>query len=128
MHIVREGLTYNMELRWDGSRGFPTLDEINAVSPDTPVFVLHLYSHAMIRWAETFDGKAQETAEITRDGSSTDQECGVFRPQPAIRDGERPGRFPVKTRSSASRSFRRPNTTVGASPQLDAAAYTESGV
>jgi predicted amidohydrolase YtcJ len=87
MHIVREGLTYNMELRWDGvpsladalrmlrrqaertpapqwvrvvggwsefqfaERRFPTLDEINAVAPDTPVFVLHLYTHAMMNAA-----------------------------------------------------------------------------
>ncbi len=77
-HVVRGGLNYNMELRWDGVRsladamdmlkrqvaitpppqwvravgGFtehqfvekrlPTIDEINAVAPDTPVFLLHL--------------------------------------------------------------------------------------
>jgi predicted amidohydrolase YtcJ len=87
MHIVREGLTYNMELRWDGvpsladalrmlrrqaertpapqwvrvvggwsefqfaERRYPTLAEINAVAPDTPVFVLHLYTHAMMNRA-----------------------------------------------------------------------------
>jgi len=84
MHVVREGLMYNMELRWDGvpslaealrmlkrqaertpapqwvrviggwsefqfvEQRFPTLDEINAVSKDTPVFVLHLYTHALM--------------------------------------------------------------------------------
>ncbi|MRR35830.1 amidohydrolase, partial [bacterium] len=77
MHVIRGGLTYNLELRWDGvpsladglrmlkeqaqrtppgqwvrviggwsefqfaERRMPTLDEINAVAPDTPVFVLH---------------------------------------------------------------------------------------
>ena len=77
-HVIRGGLSYNMELRWDGvpsladalrllreqarrtpppqwvrvvggwtefqfaERRMPTLEEINAVSPDTPVFVLHL--------------------------------------------------------------------------------------
>jgi predicted amidohydrolase YtcJ len=87
MHIVREGLMYNAELRWDGvpsladalrmlkrqaertpapqwvrvvggwsefqfaERRFPTLDEINAVSKDTPVFVLHLYTHALVNRA-----------------------------------------------------------------------------
>src|SRR6202453_2726503 len=87
MHIVREGLTYNMELRWDGvpsladalrmlrrqaertpapqwvrvvggwsefqfaERRFPTLDEVNAVAPDTPVFILHLYSSALLNKA-----------------------------------------------------------------------------
>jgi predicted amidohydrolase YtcJ len=32
-------------------RRMPTLDEINAVSPDTPVFVLHLYDRAMLNQA-----------------------------------------------------------------------------
>ena len=87
MHIIRGGLNYNMELRWDGVRslgdamrmlkeqvartpapqwvrvvgGFtaqqfaekrlPTLDEINAVAPDTPVFLLHLYDRALLNGA-----------------------------------------------------------------------------
>lgn len=29
----------------------PTLDEINAVAPDTPVFILHLYAHALLNRA-----------------------------------------------------------------------------
>jgi predicted amidohydrolase YtcJ len=29
----------------------PTLDEINAAAPDTPVFVLHLYAQAMLNRA-----------------------------------------------------------------------------
>ena len=32
-------------------RRMPTLDEINAVSPDTPVFVLHLYDRALLNQA-----------------------------------------------------------------------------
>src|SRR6202045_4051173 len=87
MHVIRGGLNYNMELRWDGVRsladamamlktqvdrtpppqwvrvvgGFteqqfaekrlPTLDEINAVAPDTPVFLLHLYDRALLNAA-----------------------------------------------------------------------------
>jgi Amidohydrolase family len=87
MHIIRGGLNYNMELRWDGVRsladamqmlkeqvartpapqwirvvgGFtahqfaekrlPTLEEINAVAPDTPVFLLHLYDRALLNRA-----------------------------------------------------------------------------
>jgi predicted amidohydrolase YtcJ len=87
MHVIRGGLNYNMELRWDGVRsladamrmlkeqvartpapqwvrvvgGFtahqfaekrlPTLDEINAVAPDTPVFLLHLYDRALLNRA-----------------------------------------------------------------------------
>ncbi|HTY21152.1 MAG TPA: amidohydrolase [Geobacteraceae bacterium] len=84
IHVIRGGLNYNMELRWDGvpslalalqmlreqalrtpppqwvrviggwtefqfvEKRMPTLDEINAVAPDTPVFVLHLYDRAMV--------------------------------------------------------------------------------
>ncbi|MBP0445826.1 amidohydrolase family protein [Roseomonas sp. SSH11] len=87
LHVIRGGLNYNMELRWDGVRslvdamellrrqvaitpalqwvrivgGFtetqiaekrlPTLDEINAVAPDTPVFILHLYDRALLNAA-----------------------------------------------------------------------------
>jgi predicted amidohydrolase YtcJ len=29
----------------------PTLDEINAVAPDTPVFVMHLYDRALLNGA-----------------------------------------------------------------------------
>lgn len=83
-HVVRGGLNYNMELRWDGVRsladamdmlkrqvaitpapqwvrvvgGFtehqfaekrlPTIEEINAIAPDTPVFLLHLYDRALL--------------------------------------------------------------------------------
>jgi predicted amidohydrolase YtcJ len=86
-HVVRGGLNYNMELRWDGVRsladamgmlkrqvaitpapqwvrivgGFtehqfaekrlPTIEEINAIAPDTPVFILHLYDRALLNGA-----------------------------------------------------------------------------
>jgi predicted amidohydrolase YtcJ len=87
IHVIRGGLNYNMELRWDGmpsltialrmlkeqalatpapqwvrvvggwtefqfaERRMPTLKEINAASPDTPVFVLHLYDRALVNRA-----------------------------------------------------------------------------
>ena len=86
-HVIRGGLNYNMELRWDGvpslgdamrklkeqvartpapqwvrvvggftehqfaEKRLPTLDEINAVAPDTPVFILHLYDRALLNAA-----------------------------------------------------------------------------
>jgi predicted amidohydrolase YtcJ len=101
MHIIRGGLNYNMELRWDGVRsladalsmlkaqvdrtpapqwvrvvgGFtqhqfaekrlPTLDEINAIAPDTPVFLLHLYDRALLnRAAVRAVGYTKDTAEF----------------------------------------------------------------
>lgn len=86
-HLIRGGLNYNLELRWDGVRsladamamlkaqvaatpapqwvrvvgGFsesqftekrlPTLEELNAAAPDTPVFLLHLYDRALLNRA-----------------------------------------------------------------------------
>src|SRR6266446_1405316 len=87
LHIIRGGLNFNMELRWDGVRsladamsmlkrqvavtpppqwvrvvgGFsehqfaekrlPTIAELNAVAPETPVFLLHLYDRAILNAA-----------------------------------------------------------------------------
>src|ERR1700685_1777051 len=87
LHIIRGGLNFNMELRWDGVRsladalamlkkqvastpppqwvrvvgGFtehqfaekrlPTIEELNAIAPDTPVFLLHLYDRAILNAA-----------------------------------------------------------------------------
>lgn len=87
IHLIRGGLNFNMELRWDGvkslndalfmlkeqaartpapqwvrvvggwsefqfkERRMPTLDEINAVSQETPVFILHLYDRALLNKA-----------------------------------------------------------------------------
>ncbi len=86
-HLIRGGLNYNMELRWENvpslsdalrmlkrqaertpppqwvrvvggwsefqfaERRMPTLEEINAAAPDTPVFILHLYASALLNRA-----------------------------------------------------------------------------
>ena len=86
-HFIRGGLTYTMEVRWDGvpsladglrmlreqarrtppphwaqviggwtwaqfaEKRFPTLDEINAATGDTPCMVMHLYDRAWINRA-----------------------------------------------------------------------------
>src|SRR5580692_6178416 len=109
LHIIRGGLNFNMELRWDGVRslanamgmlkrqvaitpapqwvrvvgGFtahqfaekrlPTIDELNAVAPDTPVFLLHLYDRALLNGAAlrtlgyTKTTQAPPGGEIVRD-------------------------------------------------------------
>ena len=87
LHVIRGGLNYHLELRWDGVRSLaealrtlkeqarrtpppqwvrvvggwsefqfaerrmPTLNEINAAAPETPVFVLHLYDRAWLNGA-----------------------------------------------------------------------------
>src|ERR1700678_778287 len=54
-------------------RRMPTLDEINAVSPDTPVFVLHLYDRALLNAAALravgYDKNAPDfpSGEVQRD-------------------------------------------------------------
>jgi predicted amidohydrolase YtcJ len=54
-------------------RRMPTLDEINAAAPDTPVFVLHLYDRAFLNGAAlralgyTNDTPDPQAAEIQRD-------------------------------------------------------------
>ncbi|MEO1103077.1 MAG: amidohydrolase [Pseudomonadota bacterium] len=96
-HLIRGGLNYNMELRWEGvpsladalamlrsqaertpapqwvrvvggwsefqfaERRMPTLEEINAAAPETPVFVLHLYARALL------NGAALKALGIDRD-------------------------------------------------------------
>ena len=100
LHIIRGGLNFNMELRWDGVRsladamamlkrqvaitpppqwvrvvgGFtehqfaekrlPTIEEINAAAPETPVFILHLYDRALLNAAALRAvGYTKETVE-----------------------------------------------------------------
>ena len=109
IHVIRGGLNYNLELRWDGvpsladamrllkeqvartpapqwvrvvggftaqqfaEKRLPTLDELNAVAPDTPVFILHLYDRALLnRAALRAAGYTKDTpdppgSEIQRD-------------------------------------------------------------
>ncbi len=56
-----------------GERRMPTLDEINAAAPDTPVFVLHLYDRALLNGAAlravgyTKDTPQPPAGEIQRD-------------------------------------------------------------
>jgi predicted amidohydrolase YtcJ len=115
LHVIRGGLNYLLELRWDGvpslrlalamlkeqvartpkgqwvrvvggwtgdqfvERRLPTVAELNAAAPDTPVFVLHLYQSAILNRAAieavgyTKDSPNPTGGEIVRghDGSPT---------------------------------------------------------
>lgn len=110
-HLIRGGLNYNLELRWDGvpsladalrmlkeqvdrtpspqwvrvvggwtefqfaEKRMPTLKEINDLSPDTPVFILHLYDRAFLNRAAlravgyTKDTPAPPGGQIERDAN-----------------------------------------------------------
>ncbi|MFE7323515.1 amidohydrolase [Streptomyces sp. NPDC057565] len=111
LHVIRGGLNYLLELRWDGvpslrtalwmlreqaartpmgqwvrvvggwtgeqfaERRLPTVSELNAAAPDTPVFVLHLYQSAILNRAAvravgfTKDSVAPPGGQIVRDHS-----------------------------------------------------------
>src|SRR5262245_51135328 len=126
LHVIRGGLNYNLELRWDGvpslsdglrmlkeqaqrtppgqwvrvvggwsefqfaERRMPTIDEINAIAPDTPVFILHLYCRALLNQAAlracgyTKDSPNPPGGEIQRDHSGNPTGLLIARPNATI--------------------------------------------
>ncbi len=126
LHVIRGGLNYNMELRWDGvpsladglrmlkeqagrtppgqwirvvggwsefqfaERRMPTLEEINAAAPETPVFILHLYCRALLNQAAlracgyTPDTPNPPGGEIQRDRKGNPTGLLVARPNATI--------------------------------------------
>ncbi len=126
IHVIRGGLNYNLELRWDGvpsladglrmlreqaqrtppgqwvrvvggwsefqfaERRMPTLDELNAAAPDTPVFVLHLYCRALLnRAALRFVGYSKDSpnppgGEIQRDKNGNPTGLLIARPNATV--------------------------------------------
>jgi predicted amidohydrolase YtcJ len=164
MHIIRGGLNYNMELRWDGVRsladamrmlkeqvartpapqwvrvvgGFtehqfaekrlPTLDEINAVAPDTPVFLLHLYDRALLnRAAVRAVGYTKDTpdfpgGEIVR--SPTGEPTGLLIAKPnatilyaTLAKGPT---LPLEYQKNSTRHFMREVNRLGVTGVIDA--------
>ena len=125
-HLIRGGLSFNLELRWEGvpsvadalqllreqaertpapqwvrvvggwsefqfaERRLPTLDEINAAAPDTPVFILHLYGQALLnRAALQAIGFDQDTpnppgGEIQKDARGNPTGLLIARPSALI--------------------------------------------
>src|SRR6201996_8763076 len=71
-------------------RRMPTLDEINEVAPDTPVFVLHLYDRALLNAAAlravgyTKDTPDPPGGEIQRDKRGTPTGMLIARPNASI--------------------------------------------
>jgi predicted amidohydrolase YtcJ len=126
LHLIRGGLNYNLELRWDGVKSLadalnmlkaqvaiapapqwvrvvggwceyqfkekrlPTLDEINAIAPETPVFLLHLYDRALLNRAALkacgFDRNTPEPpgGEIQRDGAGNPTGLLIAKPNAMI--------------------------------------------
>jgi predicted amidohydrolase YtcJ len=164
LHIIRGGLNFNMELRWDGVRslavamdmlraqvaitpapqwvrvvgGFtehqfdekrlPTIDELNAAAPDTPVFILHLYDRAMLNAAALrVVGYTKETPEppggqIVRDSAGNPTGLLLARPNAAILYATlaKGPKLPLDYQINSTRHFMRELNRLGVTGAIDA--------
>ena len=164
MHVIRGGLNYNMELRWDGVRsladamrmlkeqvartpapqwvrvvgGFtahqfaekrlPTLDEVNAIAPDTPVFLLHLYDRALLnRAAVQAVGYTKDTpdfpgGEIVRGASGEPTGLLIAQPNATILYATlaKGPKLPPEYQKNSTRHFMREVNRLGVTGVIDA--------
>lgn len=163
-HVVRGGLNYNMELRWDGVRsladaldmlkrqvavtpapqwvrvvgGFtehqfaekrlPTIDEINAIAPDTPVFLLHLYDRALLNGAAlravgyTKDTPEPPGGQIVRDSNGNPTGLLLAKPNATILYATlaRGPKLPLDYQINSTRHFMRELNRLGVTGVIDA--------
>jgi predicted amidohydrolase YtcJ len=164
IHVIRGGLNFNMELRWDGVRsladamamlkrqvantpppqwvrvvgGFtehqfaekrlPTLDEINQVAPDTPVFILHLYDRALLNAAAlrvvgyTKDTPNPPGGEIQRDSSGNPTGLLLASPNAGILYATlaKGPKLPFDYQLNSTRHFMRDLNRLGVTSVIDA--------
>jgi len=164
LHIIRGGLNFNMELRWDGVRsladamamlkrqvavtpppqwvrvvgGFtahqfaekrlPTIEELNAVAPDTPVFLLHLYDRAILNGAAfravgyTKDTPEPPAGEIVRDAHGNPTGLLLAKPNAAILYATlaKGPKLPFDYQINSTRHFMRELNRLGVTGAIDA--------
>jgi hypothetical protein len=164
LHIIRGGLNFNMELRWDGvpsladamrmlkeqvartpapqwvrvvggftehqfaEKRLPTLDEINAVAPDTPVFILHLYDRALLNGAAlravgyTKDTPQPPGGEIQRDARGEPTGLLLANPNAQILYATlaKGPKLPVEYQVNSTRHFMRDLNRLGVTSAIDA--------
>jgi predicted amidohydrolase YtcJ len=164
LHMIRGGLNYNMEVRWDGVRtlahamsllkrqvdvtpapqwvrvvgGFtehqfeekrlPTIEELNAVAPDTPVFILHLYDRALLNGAAlrsvgyTKDTPEPPGGQIVRDSAGNPTGLLLARPNAAILYATlaKGPKLPPEYQLNSTRHFMRELNRLGVTSAIDA--------
>ena len=164
LHLIRGGLNYNLELRWEGApsladalrmlreqaartpsphwvrvvggwsefqfaeRRMPTLDEINAAAPDTPVFILHLYDRALLnRAALRAVGYTRATpnppgGEIQRDRNGEPTGLLIARPNALILYATlaKGPRLSFEQQVNSTRRFMRELNRLGVTSAIDA--------
>ena len=163
-HIIRGGLNFNMELRWDGVRslatamdmlrdqvavtpapqwvrvvgGFtehqfdekrlPTIEELNAVAPDTPVFILHLYDRALLNAAAlrvvgyTKDTPEPPGGQIMRDSAGNPTGLLLAQPNASILYATlaKGPKLPFDYQVNSTRHFMRELNRLGVTGAIDA--------
>jgi predicted amidohydrolase YtcJ len=164
LHVIRGGLNYNLELRWDGvpsladalrmlkqqvqrtppgqwvrvvggwsefqfaEHRMPTLEEINAAAPDTPVFILHLYCRALLNKAAlracgyTKDSPNPPGGEIQRDSKGNPTGLLVARPNATILYATlaKGPKLPPEHQMNSTRHFMRELNRLGLTSIIDA--------
>ena len=164
IHVIRGGLNYNMELRWDGvptladamamlkrqaqitpppqwvrvvggftehqfaEKRLPTLDEINAAAPDTPVFILHLYDRALLNAAAlravgyTRDTPNPPGGEIVRDAAGNPTGLLLAQPNATILYATlaKGPKLPQDYQLNSTRHFMRELNALGVTSVIDA--------
>ena len=164
LHIIRGGLNFNMELRWDGVRsladamamlrrqiaitpppqwvrvvgGFsehqfvekrlPTIEEINAIAPETPVFLLHLYDRALLNGAAlracgyTKDTPEPLGGQITRNKAGEPTGLLLAKPNAAILYSTlaKGPKLPFEYQLNSTRHFMRDLNRLGVTGAIDA--------
>jgi predicted amidohydrolase YtcJ len=163
-HLIRGGLNYNLELRWDGVRslsdamamlreqvartpapqwvrvigGFseeqfvekrlPTLAELNAIAPDTPVFILHLYDRALLNRAAlravgyTKDSQDPPGGRIERDKAGNPTGLLLAQPNALILYATlaKGPKLPADYQRNSTRHFMRELNRLGITSVIDA--------
>jgi predicted amidohydrolase YtcJ len=164
LHIIRGGLHFNMELRWDGVRslsealrmlrrqvaitpppqwvrvvgGFtehqfaekrlPTIEELNAIAPETPVFILHLYDRALLNAAALrIVGYTKNTSppiggEIVRDAAGNPTGLLLAKPNASILYSTlaKGPKLPLEYQLNSTRHFMRELNRLGVTGAIDA--------
>ncbi|MDE1918896.1 MAG: amidohydrolase [Sphingomonadales bacterium] len=164
IHVIRGGLNYNMELRWEGvpsladamamlkaqaqntpapqwvrvvggftehqfaEKRLPTIEEINAAAPDTPVFILHLYDRALLNAAAlravgyTKDTPNPPGGEIVRDAQGNPTGLLLAQPNATILYATlaKGPKLPQEYQLNSTRQFMRELNSLGVTSVIDA--------
>jgi predicted amidohydrolase YtcJ len=164
LHLIRGGLNYNLELRWEGvpsladalrmlkeqalrtphpqwvrvvggwtefqfaEKRMPTLEEINAAAPDTPVFILHLYDRALLNRAAlravgyTKDTPNPPGGEIQRDAAGNPTGMLIAKPNAMILYATlaKGPALPHEQQVNSTRQFMRELNRLGVTSAIDA--------